>query len=153
MGGKYTKLSINYHTGIQYNKWPCYIPNGHKIYQHFPFQDPPKITKIVIFGLKIYHLATLVSNDLSSVLACIKVKWVSNASLTKTEILNGPTHLRLRLVEVCFSFYIQIKLSWMFFMIFHSGSFSCKILKLNLMSLFVCYKNIFFLSSNFCTQV
>jgi hypothetical protein len=35
------------------------IPNGHKIYQHFSFQDPPKITQIGIFGLKIYHLATL----------------------------------------------------------------------------------------------
>jgi hypothetical protein len=37
-----------------------YILNGHKIYQHFPFQGPPKFTKIGIFGLKINHLATLV---------------------------------------------------------------------------------------------
>jgi hypothetical protein len=29
------------------------IPNGHKIFQHF--------TQIWIFGLKIYHLATLVA--------------------------------------------------------------------------------------------
>jgi hypothetical protein len=35
------------------------ITNGHKIYQHFPFQGPPKYTQIEIFGLKIYHLATL----------------------------------------------------------------------------------------------
>jgi hypothetical protein len=41
-------------------KWPYYIPNGHKIYQNFPFQDPPKFTQILIFGLKIYHLATMV---------------------------------------------------------------------------------------------
>jgi hypothetical protein len=30
-----------------------------KIYQHFPFKGPPKFTQIGIFGLKIYHLATL----------------------------------------------------------------------------------------------
>jgi hypothetical protein len=34
-------------------------PNGHKIYQHLPLQDTPKFTHIGIFGLKIYHLATL----------------------------------------------------------------------------------------------
>jgi hypothetical protein len=33
------------------------LPNGHKIYQHLPSQDPPKCAQI--FGLKIYHLATL----------------------------------------------------------------------------------------------
>jgi hypothetical protein len=31
-------------------KWP----NGQKIYHHFPFQGPQKITQIGIFGLKIY---------------------------------------------------------------------------------------------------
>jgi hypothetical protein len=44
------------------------IPNGHKIYQmaityiyqHLRLQDPPKFTKFGFFGLKIYHLATLV---------------------------------------------------------------------------------------------
>jgi hypothetical protein len=30
-----------------------------KIYQPLPLQDPPKFTQILIFGLKIYHLATL----------------------------------------------------------------------------------------------
>jgi hypothetical protein len=35
-------------------------PNGHKINQHLPFQDPSKFTLFGIFGLKIYHLATLV---------------------------------------------------------------------------------------------
>jgi hypothetical protein len=34
-------------------------PNARKIYQHLPLQDPPKCTQIRIFGLKIYHLATL----------------------------------------------------------------------------------------------
>jgi hypothetical protein len=40
-----------------------YIPNGQKIYQHFPFQDPPNFTQIEISGLKIYHLATLVQEE------------------------------------------------------------------------------------------
>jgi hypothetical protein len=30
-----------------------------RINQPFPFQGPPKFNQIVIFGLKIYHLATL----------------------------------------------------------------------------------------------
>jgi hypothetical protein len=30
-----------------------------KIYQHFPFLGSQKFTQIGIFGLKIYHLATL----------------------------------------------------------------------------------------------
>jgi hypothetical protein len=34
--------------------------NGHKMYQRFPLQDPPKFTQIGIFGLKTNHLATLV---------------------------------------------------------------------------------------------
>jgi hypothetical protein len=44
---------------IKYTKWPKNRPNGHKIYQHLPMQDTPKFTQNVIFGLKIYHLATL----------------------------------------------------------------------------------------------
>jgi hypothetical protein len=35
------------------------IPNGHKIYQHFPTWGPPEFTQIGIFGLKRNHLATL----------------------------------------------------------------------------------------------
>jgi hypothetical protein len=39
-------------------------PNGKMIYQHLPLKDPTKFTQIGIFGLKIYHLATLVGmND------------------------------------------------------------------------------------------
>jgi hypothetical protein len=34
-------------------------PNGHKIYQHRLLQEPSKFTQIGIFGLKIWHLATL----------------------------------------------------------------------------------------------
>jgi hypothetical protein len=29
------------------------------MYQHLPLNHPPKFTQIGIFGLKIYHLATL----------------------------------------------------------------------------------------------
>jgi hypothetical protein len=43
-----------------YTKWPqiipngrkIHIPNGHKIYQHFPTQGPPKFTLFEIFVLK-----------------------------------------------------------------------------------------------------
>jgi hypothetical protein len=38
------------------------IPNGNKIYQNLPLQDPPKFTQIGIFCLKIWHLATLLYN-------------------------------------------------------------------------------------------
>jgi hypothetical protein len=31
------------------------------LYQYLPLQDPPKFTQIGIFGLKIYHLATLIN--------------------------------------------------------------------------------------------
>jgi hypothetical protein len=41
-----------------YTKWPHSTPNGHKIYQTFLSQGLQK--KFGIFGLKIYHLATLV---------------------------------------------------------------------------------------------
>jgi hypothetical protein len=57
-------------------------PNGHKIdqmgvnviYQHLPLQDPPKLTQIGIFGLKICHLATLnrISKISNNVLAAEK---------------------------------------------------------------------------------
>jgi hypothetical protein len=43
----------------KYTKWPHNIPNGHKINQQFPLQDPPKFTQIGIFGLKTNHLAAL----------------------------------------------------------------------------------------------
>jgi hypothetical protein len=39
---------------IKYNKWPYYIPNGHKINQNFLFPDPPKFIRILIFGLRKY---------------------------------------------------------------------------------------------------
>jgi hypothetical protein len=44
--------------GTAYQNWKN-IPNGHKIYQHRPFNVPPKFTHILTFGLKMCHLATL----------------------------------------------------------------------------------------------
>jgi hypothetical protein len=43
---------------IRYTKWLSNISNAHKIVQHLPLQDPPKLTQIWIVGLKINHLAT-----------------------------------------------------------------------------------------------
>jgi hypothetical protein len=45
---------------MKYPNWLKYFPNGQKIYQHLSLQDTPRFTKIGIFGLKIYHLATVV---------------------------------------------------------------------------------------------
>jgi hypothetical protein len=36
---------------ISYAKWLKNIPNGHKIYQHFPFFGPSKFTQIGILGM------------------------------------------------------------------------------------------------------
>jgi hypothetical protein len=57
------------------------IPNGQKIYQYCLFQGPLKYTQIGIFGLKVYHLSTLVEFVLSAALAFldgeidVKGKW------------------------------------------------------------------------------
>jgi hypothetical protein len=40
-------------------KWPQKIPNGLEINQTFPSQGLQKYTHIGIFGMKIFHLATL----------------------------------------------------------------------------------------------
>jgi hypothetical protein len=40
-----------------------YIPNEHKMYQHFPFQGPLKFTQIRFFDFKIYHLETLLKSN------------------------------------------------------------------------------------------
>jgi hypothetical protein len=47
---------------IKYPKHPSNIPNGHKIYKHFPIEGPPKFSQSGIFGLKTNHLATLVAH-------------------------------------------------------------------------------------------
>jgi hypothetical protein len=55
-----------YQSARGYIKWQSNIPNGHKIYQHFPFKGPPKCTQSGIFGLKKYHLATLIHNSIAN---------------------------------------------------------------------------------------
>jgi hypothetical protein len=62
MTTKYTQWPEN--TPIGYNLGR---PNGNKMYQHLPMQDPPKFTQIGIFGLKRCPLATLVWRQLSPV--------------------------------------------------------------------------------------
>jgi hypothetical protein len=45
---------------IKYTKQPEMDQMAIKIYQRFPFQGLSQVTKIVIFGSEICHLATLV---------------------------------------------------------------------------------------------
>jgi hypothetical protein len=59
IGEKYTEFPQNTPKSHKISKKPRNRPNGHKIYQHLPLQDPPRITQFGIFGLKLYHLATL----------------------------------------------------------------------------------------------
>jgi hypothetical protein len=47
---------------VEYQMYTKCIPKVSKIYQHLPLRDPPKITQIWIFGLKIEHLATLAAS-------------------------------------------------------------------------------------------
>jgi hypothetical protein len=55
------------------------------MYQHFPFQCPPKLTQIGIFGIKRYHLATLIPS--LSQLNCIR-REIAGFS-TKPALPNG----------------------------------------------------------------
>jgi hypothetical protein len=65
---KVTKMGNIYQMAVKYTKWPWNMPNGHKIGrpngqkidQHLPLQDPLKFTQIGTFGLKTNHLATQV---------------------------------------------------------------------------------------------
>jgi hypothetical protein len=50
----------------EYTKWPNHLPNFYKIYRmefeyttFFHSKAFPNVPKLLIFGLKIYHLATL----------------------------------------------------------------------------------------------
>jgi hypothetical protein len=49
---------------IKYSQWPYNRPNGLKIYQHFPLQDPQNLPKLGFFGLKTNHLASLLAPPL-----------------------------------------------------------------------------------------
>jgi hypothetical protein len=60
-GAKFTKLPPKLQNGLK-----LYVPNGRNIFlldieytKLFQSKDLQKISHIVIFGLKIYHLATL----------------------------------------------------------------------------------------------
>jgi hypothetical protein len=67
---KIYQTTTSYTNGHTLYQMAVNIPNGHYIWQHFPFQGPPNFTQIVIFGLKINHLATLVGKrekDVASV--------------------------------------------------------------------------------------
>jgi hypothetical protein len=44
----YTKMAIKYQMAIKY------------LHQYFPSQGMPEFNNICIFGMKIYHLATLI---------------------------------------------------------------------------------------------
>jgi hypothetical protein len=55
-------------------------------YVHLPLQDFPKITQIGIFGLKIYHLATLVPIFYPFSLFCI----AKSAKEQKRRSQGGP---------------------------------------------------------------
>jgi hypothetical protein len=68
------------------SKWPKYVPNGHKIYLNFPFQGPPKFTKIGIFGMKIYHLASLVDSGVIG---------------DKKKLCTGSVDIMIRIMYVC----------------------------------------------------
>jgi hypothetical protein len=51
-------LGSTYQNGKMY-QLTQYIPNGHKIYQLFHSNALPNLRIFLIFGMKIYHLATL----------------------------------------------------------------------------------------------
>jgi hypothetical protein len=61
-GNKIYQMAITYIYQNIYQKYQ----NGYKIYQRFTLQDPPKFTQIGIWGLKMYHLATLIKVNLNN---------------------------------------------------------------------------------------
>jgi capsular polysaccharide biosynthesis protein len=58
-GKRYTKEPKMYQMAIHLYNLAVNRQHDHKKYQHLPLQDLLKFTQIGIFGLKIYHLATL----------------------------------------------------------------------------------------------
>jgi hypothetical protein len=50
----YRMATKMYQMAVKSTKWPL-------IYPHFPFLGPPRYTQIGTFGMKIYHLATLIA--------------------------------------------------------------------------------------------
>jgi hypothetical protein len=68
IAANFSNLPCNMNTKLSQN-----IPNGHKIYQNFPFQCPPKFTKVGISGMKINHLATPAPEQLPFLLGLFNV--------------------------------------------------------------------------------
>jgi hypothetical protein len=59
----------------KYTKWLKIFTNGLKMYQHYPFQGPPKYTQIGILGMKLQRLATLVPSHFDLVRGSRKVSF------------------------------------------------------------------------------
>jgi hypothetical protein len=57
-GKKYTKMTTYIPNGNKIYEMAVNRPNGHTIYQHLSLQDTPTFAQTVIFGFKMYHLAT-----------------------------------------------------------------------------------------------
>jgi hypothetical protein len=81
--GKNIPKYTNGYNICMYTKWPWNIQNVHKIYQYFPFQDPPKYTHIRIFGMNINHLATL---EKSEDLVFVCVAWGEQTNLWRNNV-------------------------------------------------------------------
>jgi hypothetical protein len=84
-----------YQMATNYTKRPQIIPNGHKIYQHFPIEGPLKFTQIVIFGLKTNHLATLLwTCRLRKKESLPSVKWMMSHARSDFFLLSESLSLR-----------------------------------------------------------
>jgi hypothetical protein len=88
-GTKYTKFTKgkNVPKGHIYTKWPKNILNGTKIY--LSFQGPPKNTQIGIFGMKIYHLATLPSMNIRKHTSIDGKFWKVSVSVFRSRSISG----------------------------------------------------------------
>jgi hypothetical protein len=64
----------------KYTIWPSNRQNGDEKYRHLPLQDVPKFTQIGIFGLKIFHLPTLVQYALTWELGISSISKISMAA-------------------------------------------------------------------------
>jgi hypothetical protein len=67
---QHTKTGKIYQTTVKFATLLQNMPNGHKICRHLPLQDPPKFTQFGIFGLKVCHLATLVTAGMAAFQGC-----------------------------------------------------------------------------------
>jgi hypothetical protein len=87
---------VMYGNGGKYTKLPLHIlPNGHRVYQPFSFRGPPKFTQIGIFGLKIYHLATLTLSGTLWPLFDLRLSTKITNPLFKPPLLAGcPSNLK-----------------------------------------------------------